>query len=261
MINFAFLTTLRMQTDEFFIDNNSVSPIPEAEYKKINALIDTFNAVSRVVYQSLYIIDYNRQNFLYVSYNPLFLCGHTTQEILEMGYAFYIHFVPEQEQIMLKEINKTGFDFFEKLPIEDKLKSTISYDFHIVNGKKKTLINHKLTPILLTEEGRIWLAACIVSLSSYSTPGHIVLRLTGQSAFWEYSQKSHKWKENKGITLSEREKDILSLSAQGYTMNEIADELYLSLDSIKQAKRTIFDKLEVKNITEALSFATSYKLL
>jgi len=250
-----------LKTDEFFIDSNSVSPIPEIEYKKVNALIDTFNAVSRVVYQSLYIIDYNRQNFLYISDNPLFLCGHTTNAVLDMGYAFYIHCVPEQEQKMLKEINYAGFDFFEKLPIEEKMKCTISYDFHIVMGNKKKLINHKLTPILLTNEGRIWLAACIVSLSSYSTVGHIVLRITGQSAFWEYSQKSHKWKENKGITLSEREKDILSLSAQGYTMNEIANELCLSLDSIKQAKRVIFNNLEVKNITEALSFATSYKLL
>jgi len=250
-----------VEKEDFFIPSNTVSPIPESEYLKINALIDTFNAVSRIVYQSLYIIDYNKQNFLYVSDNPLFLCGHTTREILDMGYLFYTQNVPEAEQPMLTELNVAGFKFFEKLSSQEKIKCTMSYDFHILTGKKKTLINHKLTPILLTDEGKIWLAACIVSLSARSTPGNIILRIIDQSDFYEYSLKSHKWKENKGIILNDREKDILTLSAQGFTMNEISNELHLSLDTIKQSKRQLFTNLDVKNITEALSFATSYKLL
>jgi DNA-binding CsgD family transcriptional regulator len=247
--------------EDFFISTNSVLDIPEEEYQKINTLIATFDAVSRVIYQCLYIIDYNKQNFLYVSSNPLFLCGHNTQEILEMGYAFYLTHVPEQEQIMLTEINYAGFKFFEKLPVEEKIKSTISYDFHIINGKKKTLINHKLTPVLLTDDGKIWLAACIISLSSHSKPGNIVLHIADQPFFYEYSLINHHWKENKGITLNEREKDVLSLSAQGYSMNEIADRLFVTFDTIKFYRRRILEKLQVKNITEALSFATSYRLL
>ena len=99
-----------------------------------------------------------------------------------------------------------------------------------------------------------------MSLSARSVPGNIILRITDQSDFYEYSLKNHRWKENKGITLNDREKDILTLSAQGYTMNEISGELHLSLDTVKQSKRQLFTHLGVKNITEALSFATSYKL-
>lgn len=247
--------------EDFFISTNSVSDIPENEYQKMNTLIATFDAVSRVIYQSLYIIDYNKQNFLYVSGNPLFLCGHTTQEILEMGYEFYLYYVPADEQKMLIELNKAGFDFFEEVRIDERIKCTMSYDFHIINGKKKTLINHKLTPILLTDEGRIWLAACVVSLSSHSEPGNIILRISDQSVFYEYSLKNHRWKKNEGVILTEREKDVLSLSAQGYSMNEIADKLFVTFDTIKFYRKRILEKLQVKNITEALSFATSYRLL
>jgi len=246
---------------DFFIPENVVSDIPEEEYQKISTLIATFDAISRIIYQSLYIIDYNKQNFLHVSNNPLFLCGHTAQEVKEMGYMFYINHVSEQEQIMLTEINTAGFNFFEKIPVNEKIKTTISYDFHLENGRKKTLINHKLTPILLTEEGKIWLAACVVSLSSHSSQGNVVLRIIDHPVFWEYSLVSHHWKENKGITLSEREKDTLLLSAQGYSMNEIADKLCIALDTVRFYKKNIFEKLQVKNIVEALSFATTYKLL
>lgn len=249
------------QIEDFFISSNSVYNITEEAYKEIDILISTFDAISRTTYQSLYIIDYYKKNFLYVSSNPLFLCGHTAETVKELGYMFYINQVPQEEQSMLAEVNKAGFDFYDQLPVNERIHYTISYDFHISLGKKKTLINHKLTPILLTKDGRIWLAACVVSLSSHNIPGHIELRKNGHTVFWEYSLEGHRWKENKGITLSEKEKDILSLSAQGYTMNEISDQLCLAVDTIKFYKRKLFEKLEVKNIAEALSFATNYKLL
>jgi len=147
----------------------------------------------------------------------------------------------------------------KKLPFEERIKCTISYDFHLISGKKKTLINHKLTPILLTNEGRIWLAACIVSQSSHTSPGNIILRIIDQPGSYEYSLINHRWKENVRIILSER--DILLLSAQGYSMNDIAKRLFISVDTVKFHRGNVFGKLQVNNITEALSFATNYKLL
>lgn len=249
------------QVDDFFILSNYVHDISEEEYKKADLLIKVFDALARTTYQSIYIIDYYRRNFLYVSDNPLFLCGHTSEEVRELGYMFYLNHVPATEQNMLTEINKAGFNFFDKIPIEERLNYTISYDFHLKMNKKEILINHKLTPVLLANDGRIWLAACTVSLSAYNSPGHIELRKAGSTEYWIYSLEKHRWIENKGIVLNEKEKDILTLSAQGYTMNEIADKLCLAIDTIKFYKRRLFDKMEVKNITEALSFATNYKLL
>jgi len=250
-----------VKISDFFIKANAVSNILDEDYQKVGTLIDTIDAISRIAYQSLYVIDYNRQNFLYVSNNPLFLCGHTAQEVHEMGYSYYTDFVPEDEQIMLTEINKAGFDFFEKLPVEERIKCTISYDFHLISGKKKTLVNHNLTPILLTEEGKIWLAACIVSQSSHPSQGNVILRIIDQPVSYEYSLINHHWKENVRIALSEKERDILLLSAQGYSMNEIADLLCISPATVKFHRGNVFEKLQVNNITEALTFATNYKLL
>jgi DNA-binding CsgD family transcriptional regulator len=246
---------------DFFLPSNSVSGIPDDEYQKTEILIRTFDAISRTTSQSLYVIDYFRQNFLYVSGNPLFLCGYTATEVKEMGYLFYLKNVPEEEQNMLTEINRAGFDFFNKISVDERINYMISYNFHLLNGKKKTLINHKLTPVLLTPTGRVWLAACVVSLSSHNTPGHIEMRKSNQATFWKYSLESRCWKENQGTALNEREKDILLLSAQGYTMDEIAERLFLSINTVKFQKKRIFEKLEVKNIAEALSFAANHKLL
>jgi len=53
--------------------------------------------------------------------------------------------------------------------------------------------------------------------------------------------------------LSDREIEILALIAEGYTNQEIARELHLSLYTVKSHARNIFSKLGVKNRTEAVS--------
>ena len=52
-------------------------------------------------------------------------------------------------------------------------------------------------------------------------------------------------------SLSEREQEVLALLAMGSTNREIAAELYLSVDTVKTHLRRLFQKLEVKNRTQA----------
>ena len=61
--------------------------------------------------------------------------------------------------------------------------------------------------------------------------------------------------------MSVTERDVLRLSAQGYTMNDIADRLCKSGDTIKACKRNLFAKIGVKNIAEALFYATNYQMI
>ena len=55
--------------------------------------------------------------------------------------------------------------------------------------------------------------------------------------------------------LTEREKEILDLLAQGYLYKEIATELYISKLTVKKHIHNIYDKLQVQTRTEALNKA------
>jgi len=61
--------------------------------------------------------------------------------------------------------------------------------------------------------------------------------------------------------LSERELGILQMIANGVTTKEIADQLFLSQASVKRSVRLIFEKLEVRNRSEAVSEAYKRKLI
>lgn len=55
--------------------------------------------------------------------------------------------------------------------------------------------------------------------------------------------------------LTEREQEILGLIAEGLTNQQIADQLYLTLDTIKWYNRQIFQKLGVHSRTQAIALA------
>lgn len=249
------------KTDDFFISENKVKLVEELDYSRVDEYIRSAEAFSRSTYQSVYIIDYHRQNFLYVSPNPMFLCGLTPEQMKELGYRFYLEYVPEDEQQLLLDLNEAGFRFYSKVPLEDRKDWYISYDFHVLNQGHPILINHKLTPLALTSDGRIWLALCIVSVSTHTTPGHIEMHHVGTPDYYEYNRITRRWNERHVPTLSDSEKSVLTLSIQGFTIGEIADRMFLSTETIKKYRKSIFDKLEVRNMSEAIMAATNNKLL
>lgn len=51
--------------EDYFIAANSVGAINEEQYKKLDVLIHTTEAISRSLYQSVYLIDYYKKGFLY----------------------------------------------------------------------------------------------------------------------------------------------------------------------------------------------------
>lgn len=247
--------------DKFFIPENEVKLTEELDYNNVDQFIKSAEAFSRSTYQSVYIIDYFRQNFLYVSPNPMFLCGLTPEEMKKMGYRFYFEFVPEDEHQLLLDINEAGFSFYNQLPVEGKRDWTIQYDFHVGLNNHPILVHHKLTSLALTSDGRIWLALCVVSLSTHTSPGHIEIHKTDSPEFFEYNLVTSRWDKRQIPTLTKREKLTLSLSIQGYSISEISDQMCLSPETIKKYRKQIFDKLRVKNISEAIMAATNNKIL
>ncbi|MFA6831856.1 MAG: helix-turn-helix transcriptional regulator [Bacteroidaceae bacterium] len=242
------------------IVSNYVINAPNYDSNILSTLVHTIEAFARLTYQSVYLIDYFKQEFLYVSDNPLFLCGLTAKEVKELGYSFYLEHVPEEEQKMLVELTNSGFKFFDTFDNVDKYQCSMSYHFHLRSGSKCKLINHQFTPILLTEEGKIWIGVCVVSLSSYKTVGHVEFHKKGSCNYWKYSFEEFRWKECEEILLNEDELEVLRLSAAGLTMTEISDRMCRSVDTIKFYKRHAFYKLDVVNITEAISRAELNKL-
>ena len=248
--------------NDFFRPINIDIQIPDSDYSQTDVCIAMANGMARNTNHSLYIIDYNRKNFLYVSSNPLFLCGRSPEEVQQKGYAFYFEVVPYDEINRLTEINEAGFHFYYNQPIEKRLDLSIEYNFHILTSEKHShLIHHKLTPILLSDKGDIWLALCTVSLSPENKIGDVVISDHTCKDRYIYSFKGRRWRKQPELILSNREKEILHLSVKGLSNKEIGETLFIDTNTVKFHKKKLFEKLHAKNITEAVGIAANLRLI
>ncbi len=248
--------------NQFFSHTNTVRNLCEEDVRQLSNYLAPIEAFARITYSSVYVIDYEQKGFDYVSHNPLFLCGHSPEEVKKMGYSFYFKHVPEEDLNLLLKINTVGFEFYEKLPLEERLLYTLSYDFHIQNELGNLiLVNQKITPVYLTSTGKVWKAVCVVSLSTEQNSGNIKVYKQEDNKRFFYDLEKNFWKKGEEIQLSTREKEILRYSTRGFTINQIADAIFISPDTVKFHRKKMFEKLEVSNISEAIFFAKNNKLI
>lgn len=223
--------------------------------------LEVVKAFARITYKSIYIIDYQKKEFEYVSNNPLFLCGHSAKEVKEMGFSFYKKYIPEADWHLLLKIKDLGYAFYHAQPIEQRKNYTLSCDFHLGNPKKQPILVHQeLTPLCLTSKGDLWKSICTVSLSTASKAGNVQLFKAGSKQKWKYDFKLNAWQSEQKAIFSTRELQILHWSIRGYTTNEIATLIFVSADTVKFHRKKILEKLQVKRMPEAIRYAIINKL-
>ncbi len=232
--------------------------VPEEQYERLESLPIVCEAVARMCNHSIYIVDYSKQNFFFVSSHPLFLCGYTAEEVKEMGYSFYEKVVSPEDLQMMLEINKFGWGLFNTMPHAGVFNSCFSYDFflHHKNGSK-ILINHRLTPIFLTPNDNIWIALCAVSFSSQKSSGNVVFTLDNRLEYFSYDFEKQKMVQHGTPQLTQQEKAILNLSMRGFDIEDTAKELQISIHTAINHRRSIANKLKVKNIVNATAIFKS----
>jgi two-component system, NarL family, response regulator LiaR len=65
----------------------------------------------------------------------------------------------------------------------------------------------------------------------------------------------------KTLNISKREHEVLTLMAQGMTNQEIADKLFVSLNTVKTHLSNLFQKLEVSRRTQAVQKGKELRLI
>jgi len=248
--------------DKFFNPLKLDRPISETDYNNVAFYIKALSTLSHIANMSIYIIDYYKKGFLYVSSNPLFLCGYEAEEVRKLGYDFYPKIVSPEGLTMLLEINEKGFEYFYNQEPEERSNLFISYDFEIRHkGGNKLIVNHKLTPFALTFDNDMWLSLCLVTLSTHDKSGHAFIQKFDSLIRHEYSFKSKRWKAVQSVTLTEREREVLQLAATGHTEQGISDKLFIDKTTVKFHKSNILAKLDANNIMEAVYYATVNQLI
>ncbi len=248
-------------TDRFFEGVETPKRIDDKKYAEIEQRIKILDVYAPLMHQSTYVLDFYKRKFLYVSPNPLFLCGYPPRDALESGYEFYAKVVYPADLPLLIRIHKIILDYFRQLPQNFRDLGFAGFNFRVVYRKKALMVNHKVKPLTLTDDGDIWLAICSVSPSVQKKSGNLFIYWDNQPARLEYDFDADKWSKQAVPKLDDVEKSILLLAEQGFGNKRIADCLCLSEKTVKNRKTIIFKKLNTSSGIESAITAINQRLL
>lgn len=105
------------------------------------------------------------------------------------------------------------------------------------------------------------LTLCVISTLTSGKPGHAYIKMTDTGTVYEYMPVSQRFVEVKTQKLTSKANQVLKMASHGRTEPEIAQELGISINTVKYHKKQIFARLGVRNIAEAIYWSSNQKKL
>jgi DNA-binding NarL/FixJ family response regulator len=150
-----------------------------------------------------------------------------------------------------------GLEFAQKIQKEKLPCKLVLLTMHLNQSVVKKVMKQKLDGYLPKNADKAEVKTCLHVVSSggiYFSPKAMETLMSGSE---EIDISGLKKSQN----LSEREREILVLIAKGLSTREVADKLYIAIRTVETHRKSILEKLEVKNVAGMVRIAVQEGLL
>jgi len=215
--------------------------------------------------ESLYVINLEHRQFCYISPNASFLCGHSIEEALKLGYNLYPKIIYPKDLELAKKIYSVLLQHLNH--IKDK-KDEICYFSHTLRFQQKysflskplpQMVYHRIKPVWTNDKLHYFI--CSVGCSVVKEPGHARIYYKDGLSYDEYNFNTKRWKQMTVESLTENDRAILMLARQGKSAKEISDILYLGYQTIRNRLTALFERFDVNSMLEATIYATNRRMI
>jgi len=216
------------------------------------------NDFAAISMEAMYVIDFSKRGFYFVANNPLFLCGHTVEQVLSLGYNFFSKVIHPDDLLLLME----ALDVIRQRMSDMNDLGALDYFSFTVRMKHQSrhmMIYHKLRPVFVNK--RLQFGLCLLSSSVLNKSGCLCAHYTDGVDYEEFVLESKEWIKRRIPMLSEQEKGVLRLVHRGKIGMEAANKLCISYHAYQSRKRAIFKKLKTNSITESVIYAFNHRLI
>lgn len=123
------------------------------------------------------------------------------------------------------------------------------------------LINNRLTWVDFDEEGFPRIVLGLASPSVHRSERYAFFKIESTDTFLYFNPESRQWEETFRIRMNEDERRMLHLSKSGFSAKDIAGIMNKSTDTVNFYRKSVYDKLGVKSIIEAVEHANYYGII
>ena len=229
----------------------------DLDYRIVENYIKTLDHLESLSRQCFWIFDYHLNNFHYISSNTHFFQKKEIESVKENGYDYFIKNTEPNDVLYLLNIHKSAWAFLQNL---DKTQTItdfkVSYVIQLRNASGKYVaVNQQVKFVETDKEGNMWL-----SLGSFEEVSNNLSYLpyiqnvvSGEKT--NLFKTSVSKKDFEAPRLTERELKLLAYLSENFTQKEIAERLFISIDTLKGHRKSLYRKLHAADKKEALKNA------
>jgi len=236
------------------------------DYSILKSHIEKLKIINQVQESAISIFDLSQLKHVYVSKDYESLLGWNLNQAEEQGINYINSKIHPDD---FDTLNKAGINYL-KLAFELKEKAIrklwdFKYvtDYRILNKKGdyiRVIEQHKV--LELDKNNNIWLALSILDLSpdnDIESKARSRLIDIKKGEIFKIPEFINNAQEEQLLSL--REIEILQLISKGLISKQIADQLFLSANTVNTHRQRIIKKLKVSNTFEALKYAAELGLI
>jgi DNA-binding CsgD family transcriptional regulator len=224
-------------------------------YKPMLEMLDSLNTSMIVV------VDYYTGKYFFVSKEINSRLGFHKNKFPDRDQYWYFSRI-HPEDYFVGEAGVMAKQFVLNDTSPDPKNYKLTSEFRLLNDNNEWVrITSQSSILELDSLGNVWLVLHIWDLSpSQDTerPGLVTFRTLKDHAIIFSLEGKESADE---IDITKREKQVLALVAKGYRSKEIAEQLFISVNTVNNHRRNIMNKLNASNSTEAVSMAKSLGLV
>jgi len=206
--------------------------------------------------QAIRILDNHTQQYLYINEANESISGLPNEIFEQKGLKYSNLRTHPWDLFQLILISRKVMKVFQNLDIDEKLNSKFAFDLRYRHPQRGYIrIHQTILPLSISENGK---PSVILIQSSDISELKKSNRMKYFFGFWknEFFQKLILGETSAyGNILTNRELDLLTLAADGYTSAEIAAFKNLSVETVRTHNRNIISKTGAKNLTEVVRVA------
>jgi len=232
------------------------------DYNLFESKLQIIKDMLRICNENILILDYYKGEYAYVSSKDYLYCGYSENEVLEMGSSFIQKITEDEDKQFIERVQGLFIEYIHTLPLERRGKVTLFMN-HRVKDKRGSQfsIDIRLTPFLLNKDGYIWMMLGTASFSAKAQQMEAYIETSDSLERHNYSFTKKCFVPTKMETLTDKERLILLLNSRGYTEQDTANNLHISVNTVKSHKRNIYKKTHTTNFSEAFVYASMHRML
>jgi len=254
MAIFALMTSTKL-TRESMWSRQQISSL-DVDYDFWNRKRELIRQMSQISQSCLFTVDVFKGRYDFASSGFSDLFGYKSEWInsIEKNGNFLEDMVHPDDLETLKRMQIDHSHFIYSLETKYRNDYSNTYNFRMRNAQKQYLnVISRQRVVEQDVNGKAWIILGEVNISPDQRPLGDVQKITVNLKTGKIIHSEDKLDND--TSLSKREIEILKLVRKGYLSKEIADKLYISLNTVNNHRKNILRKLQVSNSMEAINTA------